>query len=685
VKLSEVGFVFFLITGISCSVKGVGSNDDFATAIPLAGSFASGEGQDITDATLEPGEPAHLGGTPCKSLWWSWEAPASGLAWTCACAGSGSVASNVTFAIYTGSRVEALHLVAKGPGQDGFYFNVAGGTTYYIATAVATNVSGEAGLWVENANIFGTPSVPVPGNLLCEGSFEGTGLEFTCWHTDTPVGGHVNDPGGADGSTWPVMNGPVNLWQDFPTVAGGNYAIQFAYSGDGAKLRVKWDATEIAAVAISDAGNYWHWVHLTAMASNTTSRITISNDGPMVGVDAVSVVRMNKKPGIVTPPQPISTLRGGSASFLVGAEGTEPLWYQWFRDGTSLDGRNDKSLLLNPVGDGDAGSYKVVITNAFGAVTSTPVALVVEAPVTPTIVLQPYGDRVAVGGYFALSVGAAGGKPLYYQWFLNDASIDAATNRQLVFGSFQSTNVGTYKVMVSNYAGVVWSLPATLTAREVAGGGLVLMANQYVNGFGTNQFPVFDVDGTTPLSGSDYVAQLYAGETLALLRPVGTPTPFQTGFFNQGFFQSENITLPVVAPGSNAFVQVRAWDATAGASYEEARALGGKFGRSEVFDIVAGGGDLPRALLVGLNSFSLQAGLAQFVAGRITPAGFDDSGTPIWSLQGNAGYRYAIERTLNDFVWDPLMVITNDTGTVRFTDPDPPASGSALYRARILE
>ncbi len=78
--------------------------------------------------------------------------------------------------------------------------------------------------------------------------------------------------------------------------------------------------------------------------------------------------------------------------------------------------------------------------------------------------------------------------------------------------------------------------------------------------------------------------------------------------------------------------------------FEEARALGGKFGRSEVFDIVAGGGDLPRALLVGLNSFSLQAGLAQFVAGRITPAGFDDSGTPIWSLQGNAGYRYAIER-----------------------------------------
>ncbi len=111
---------------------------------------------------------AHLGGTPCKSLWWSWEAPASGLAWTCACAGSGSVASNVTFAIYTGSRVEALHLVAKGPGQDGFYFNVAGGTTYYIATAVATNVSGEAGLWVEVSPISSVIGLKwFPGVLLC--------------------------------------------------------------------------------------------------------------------------------------------------------------------------------------------------------------------------------------------------------------------------------------------------------------------------------------------------------------------------------------------------------------------------------------------------------------------------------------------------------------------------------------
>ena len=48
-------------------------------------------------------------------------------------------------------------------------------------------------------------------------------------------------------------------------------------------------------------------------------------------------------------------------------------------------------------------------------------------------------------------------------------------------------------------------------------------------------------------------------------------------------------------------------------------------------------------------------------------------------------YRYVIERSLNDFVWRPLMVVTNDTGTVIFADPDPPPDSSAFYRARILE
>ena len=42
--------------------------------------------------------------------------------------------------------------------------------------------------------------------------------------------------------------------------------------------------------------------------------------------------------------------------------------------------------------------------------------------------------------------------------------------------------------------------------------------------------------------------------------------------------------------------------------HEEARALGGKFGKSELLTVAVGGGPIPPAELVGLQSFSLQTG-----------------------------------------------------------------------------
>jgi hypothetical protein len=78
-------------------------------------------------------------------------------------------------------------------------------------------------------------------------------------------------------------------------------------------------------------------------------------------------------------------------------------------------------------------------------------------------------------------------------------------------------------------------------------------------------------------------------------------------------------------------------------------------------------------------------GLPQFTAGRIDLAGHDTNGAPIWSLAGNAGYLYSIERALADLVWRPHLVLTNVTGTVTFTDPTPPPDEVVFYRARILE
>jgi len=72
-----------------------------------------------------------------------------------------------------------------------------------------------------------------------------------------------------------------------------------------------------------------------------------------------------------------------------------------------------------------------------------------------------------------------------------------------------------------------------------------------------------------------------------------------------------------VAPGQRAFTQVRAWESARGTSYEEARALGGKFGRSDIVEVIAGAPANRRQLCWLWQSFSLQVGLPQFSVGVI--------------------------------------------------------------------
>lgn len=768
------------------------TNDLFALATVLKGTGVEGGGA-FVGATVEPGEPRHLGATPCRSLWWHWQVAVNGSA---TLRFAGGLATNVVFAIYVGDTVESLALVAKGTNSVGW--NAVMGTTYRIAAVVPEETPGDVGFL---AGVQVGPTVPVSGNLLCEGSFEGTNLRFSCWRVYGSFGGYVNEPGGADGSTWvtllgfswlltpesfvnvtnfldklilhadPVLDliwskldpadveyilsdtpdrdmaliygldtvlcssalwdpvrfagvtlspattnllaqnphgddllqlnrrllkdafpndlvweGPNRLVQDFPTVPGRYYQVRFAFKSVYARFRVLWDELELGVAEIpAGDGDYWHWATFTATATRTNSQLTIADIGGNASLDAVSVVWPNEPPALVQPPQAVSVLAGGNASFLAGVSGSPPLRYQWFFKDSALADRNGASLLIENVSTNDAGDYHVVVTNFFGAVTSAPVVLVVEQPSSLTLVLQPYGDTVAAGGYFAFSVVAIGTPPLCFQWYSNGVELAGATNRQLVFDPVQFADAGIYAVKVWNHTETVWSLPARLTVGEsAAGGGALRFSNKPILTNVLAVAPIFDVDGVTRLSGAAYVAQLYAGNSMTSLRAVGAPSPFLGGF-SAGFFRASLVTLPTVPPGSNAFVQVRVWESAKGASYEEARALGSRFGRSEVLFVRT---SMPPAFpseLAGLSSFALQAGLPEFNVGRVSLSERREDGTVVWSLQGQAGFRYVVEKAAGDFVWRPLTVLTNLTGAVTFIDPDPPLGDVRFYRARILD
>ncbi len=95
----------------------------------------------------------------------------------------------------------------------------------------------------------------------------------------------------------------------------------------------------------------------------------------------------------------------------------------------------------------------------------------VQSFLAPFITAQPQSQTVGEGATSSLSVSAGGAAPLRYQWRFNGANINGATNAALTFFSAQVANSGNYSVVITNIAGAVTSLVATLTVNSLDADG----------------------------------------------------------------------------------------------------------------------------------------------------------------------------------------------------------------------
>jgi hypothetical protein len=665
------------------------ANDDFASARVLTPVAASSL-ENITDATREPGEPVHRAGGPNKSLWWRFTMPLNAELEVRNSQGS---LRNVSLAVYTGTQVQALFRQAAG--SDYTRFPAVGGQEYFVAAEVPADAVGDVELGVNPGWSTGR-KVAVPGNLVRNPSFEELrdGVPDKDWTIQPGFGGVVGapPPGAADGANYIQIGAVTTVEQTVPTVAGRNYRIRYAASGTGgtnqARVRLHLGG-QMAGEDVFFAGwpdLYWHWFEhtVTAPADDSTLKLEVLAEG--ISLDAISVVWLNEPPAIVTPPTGAFAYVGGSAAFVVGARGSEPLTYRWLFNDVPLAEPSSHVLTLEPVTLSSDGTYRAVVSNPFGSVTSAPVTLTVQVAASPQIVLQPQGDAVLPGQYYALGVTAVGPDPLAYQWFRGLEALAGATNRHLVFTNVSPADLGEYTVVVRSFTESTTSLPALLSlAAEAPGSGLgfSFSAWQPDPSFDVDAH-VFDVDGLTRLAGAQFAAQLYVGPGMESLRPVGEPRTFFDGF-HAGRWNFATVNLPNVSPGQPFVAQVRAWDFSKAASYEEARALGQRFGRSKPLLLTVGEPPSPGDLMLrGLESFSLQLGLPDFTVGRIeaslTPAG--DQLT--FRITGARGFRYLVERRVDGANWKPVQVFESFPGEATFTTPLVEGN-TVLYRARILD
>lgn len=201
-------------------------------------------------------------------------------------------------------------------------------------------------------------------------------------------------------------------------------------------------------------------------SSEGSYTVVVSNPYGSV-TSSIAVVTIQSPPAIANlgQPQPQDVIQGSNATFSVTATGDPTLTYQWRFGGTNLAGATSSVLLLTGVQTNQAGNYSVVVSNAFGFVTSSNALLTVRVP--PFIITQPTptNQTVVAGSNATISVVAGGDPTLLYQWRLNGATVPGATAATLTLTAVQTNQLGSYTVVVSNPYGAVTSASATLDVK----------------------------------------------------------------------------------------------------------------------------------------------------------------------------------------------------------------------------
>ena len=140
----------------------------------------------------------------------------------------------------------------------------------------------------------------------------------------------------------------------------------------------------------------------TVFSTAATSDPDSSNNNGMAA-PATVVTLVCTPPTIATQPQSQTVDAGDPATLNVMAAGTGPLYCQWQFNGIPVPNATNATLLLPNVYTNNAGSYRVVVTNSVGSVTSVAAMLTVTNP-PPSSLAAP---TMASNGFtFQLSVSA---------------------------------------------------------------------------------------------------------------------------------------------------------------------------------------------------------------------------------------------------------------------------------------
>ena len=363
---------------------------------------------------------------------------------------------------------DTLTFSVSGPGT------YMGGSQQYVSTATDaySMASGHSEL---NYHAPGDPQLQVeggltriairsqfaPGTVTVTATAPGLTAGTTTFTTVVPAN-PLTPPVSAPVIIVEPASTAVTLGQPatFSVTAAGTSPFTFQWLLNGAAIPGATNGTYTTPATTSSYNNDSYTVTVTNNAASATSTAAI------LTVDAAATV------AITTQPASQTAYVGQSIQLSVAATGSPSLTYQWKLNGAAITGAISATYTTSVLTASNNGSsYTVVVTNPVNSVTSSAAVITVDAAIAPTITQQPASLSVLANDPVTFTVGVSGSSPFTYQWQLNGVNLLGANAATYSILQAQSTNVGSYTVIVTNAAGSVTSAAATLT---IAPPGVIL-------------------------------------------------------------------------------------------------------------------------------------------------------------------------------------------------------------------
>jgi glucose/arabinose dehydrogenase len=135
------------------------------------------------------------------------------------------------------------------------------------------------------------------------------------------------------------------------------------------------------------------------VAADGTLYYLIRGSGSNTGVVGRIRNAANQPPSITTQPANRTAAVGQQVTFSVAATGSQPLSYQWQRGTTNISGATSPNFTLTAAAGDNGATFRVIVSNAFGTVTSSSATLTVTAnsPPTATITSPTAGTQYSGG------------------------------------------------------------------------------------------------------------------------------------------------------------------------------------------------------------------------------------------------------------------------------------------------